>query len=85
LSEADRQLGQKIAQEINTDSTLAGQISGLKISVDNGKVTLKGNVKSDEQKKTIESAVQRVTGVGSVDNQLQMGSATGTTDSNQPK
>jgi len=71
-TEADRTLGQKIAQELRTDSSLAALLPLIKIQVETGKVTLRGNVKSEEQKKKIESAVQRVTGVATVEDQLQI-------------
>jgi hyperosmotically inducible periplasmic protein len=86
-TEMDRTLGQKVMQELRTDATLAGQISAIKLMVDGGKITLRGTVKSDDQKKSIESAVQRVTGVASVDNQIQVSavptSSTSDTDQNK--
>jgi len=74
-SEADRTLAQQISQELRTDAGLASAISQISISVADGKVSLKGSVKNDEQKRQIESAIQRVTGVSSVDNQLQISSS----------
>jgi len=56
-TEMDRTLGQKVMQELRTDATLAGQISGIKLRWIVGKITLKGSVKSEDQKKSIESAV----------------------------
>ncbi len=82
-TEADRSLGQKIQQEIRTESSLAGQLSSVKVVVDNGKIMLSGAVKSDDQKQAVEKAVQRVTGVTSVDNQLQV-SANPAADSTTP-
>jgi hypothetical protein len=86
-TEMDRTLGQKVMQELRTDATLAGQISAVRLSVDNGKITLRGTAKSEDQKKSIESAVQRVTGVATVDNQIQVGtnptSSTSDTDPNK--
>jgi osmotically-inducible protein OsmY len=85
-TEMDRTLGQKVMQELRTDATLAGQISAIRLSVDNGKIALRGTVKSEDQKKSIEAAVQRVTGVASVDNQLQVSATpTGTSDADQNK
>jgi osmotically-inducible protein OsmY len=72
-TEADRSLGQQIAQELKTDTTMAGVIPTLKITVENSKITLRGTVKSEDEKKKVESAVQRVTGVSSVDDQLVVG------------
>jgi trimeric autotransporter adhesin len=82
-TEADRSLGQKIQQEIRNESSLAGQLSSVKVMVDNGKIMLSGAVKSDDQKQAVEKAVQRVTGVTSVDNQIQV-SANPTADSTTP-
>src|SRR6266481_6199020 len=45
-TEMDRTLGQRVMQELRTDASLAGQISGIKLTVDSGKITLKGSVKS---------------------------------------
>jgi osmotically-inducible protein OsmY len=86
LTEADRNLGQKIQEEVRKDSSLAGQLSLIKLNVDNGKIILTGKVKSEDQKQSIEKATQRVTGVNSIDNQLQVsGSATDTSaDAAQP-
>ncbi len=71
-SAVDRTLGQQISQELKADASLASAISQVRISVDNGRVTLQGTVKNDVQKHEIESAVQRATGVSSVDNQLRI-------------
>src|SRR5262249_19541716 len=77
-TEADRTLGQQIAQELKSDTTMAEVLPTLKITVENSKITLRGTGKSEDEKKKIESAVQRVTGVSSVDDQLIVG--TGSTD-----
>jgi osmotically-inducible protein OsmY len=82
----DRTLGQKVMQELRTDASLAGQISAIKITVDNSKITVRGTVKNEDQKKSIESAVQRVTGVASIDNEIQVSPVpTSTSDSDQNK
>jgi hypothetical protein len=75
-SDSDRTLGRQILREVRTDSSLSGMMSGVKFAIDNGKVTLTGSVRSEEQKKNIETSVKKVTGVSSVENQLQV-SATG--------
>jgi len=74
LTEADRTLGQQIIQEVRTDTSLAGLLSTTQFNIENGKVTLRGTVKSEDEKKKMESAVQRVTGVSNIDNQLQVSS-----------
>jgi osmotically-inducible protein OsmY len=73
-SEADKTLGGQIAQELRADSGLAAIIPQLRISVSEGKVTLRGTVQNEQQKEDIEAAIQRMSGVSSVDNQLQVGS-----------
>lgn len=73
-SAADQTLAQQISQELKTDASLASAISQVNISVTDGRVTLRGTVKNDVQKREIESAIQRATGVSSVDNQLRVSS-----------
>jgi len=80
LTEADRSLGQKVIQELRTDTSLASTLPMVKVSVDSGKVTMTGTVKNEDEKTKIESAVQRVTGVSSVDNQLQVTTNSGATE-----
>jgi osmotically-inducible protein OsmY len=74
-SSTDRSLAQQISQELRADAGLASSISQISISVTDGKVSLRGNVRNDQQKRQIESAIQRVTGVSSVENQLRVGSS----------
>ena len=81
-TDADRTLGQQVVQELKTDTTMAALLPTVKMSIDNGKVTLKGTVKSEDQKKKIESAVQRVTGVSNVDDQLQVSAGSAETGTN---
>jgi osmotically-inducible protein OsmY len=80
LTEADRALGQKVMHELSTDATLSAQLPTVRMTIDGGKVTLHGTAKSEEQKLAIETAVEKIAGVTSVDNQLQV-SATGTSSS----
>jgi osmotically-inducible protein OsmY len=79
-SQSDRTLAQQVSQELRTDASLASALSQVSISVNDGKVTLQGSVKNAEQKSQIESSIQRITGVSSVDNQLQVG-----TDQSTPR
>ena len=73
-SPADQTLAQQIDQELRTDASLAAAISQVNVTVANGRVTLRGTVKNEVQKREIESAIQRATGVSSVDNQLRVSS-----------
>jgi osmotically-inducible protein OsmY len=59
----------------------------IRLNVDNGKITISGRVNTEQEKKQIESAVQRVTGATNVENKLRV-SSTGTgstTQDNQPE
>jgi osmotically-inducible protein OsmY len=75
-TDSDRALGQQITQQLRADSDLSAALPMLRIKIENGKATLRGNVKSEDQKKKVESTVQQVTGVSSVENQLRVGAST---------
>ena len=49
----DRQLMQKIRKSVMNDKSLSTYAHNVKIIATNGKVTLKGPVRSDEERKTI--------------------------------
>ena len=78
-TDADRTLGQQVVQQLKTDPAMADTLAKIKFTIENGKVTLRGTVKSEDQKKKIESAVQQVTGVSSVDDQIQVGASSAET------
>lgn len=78
---ADQPVAQKIIEKIRMEPSLAGVMPLVRISVEDGKATLQGAVKSDEQKQQLENTVQNVSGVTSVDNQLKV-SATQNDSSN---
>jgi osmotically-inducible protein OsmY len=80
-TEADRSLGQKVIQELRADTSLAATIPTIKVNVDGNKVTITGTVKNEDEKAKIESAVQRVTGVVNVENQLQVSTNPAATES----
>ena len=81
-TDADRTLGQQVVQQLKTDPAMADALAKVKFTIENGKVTLRGKVKSEDQKKKIESAVQQVTGVSSVDDQIQVGASGAETGAN---
>jgi osmotically-inducible protein OsmY len=78
-TEADRSLGQQILKDVRADTALVALVPTIKIKVDDGKVTLRGTVKSEQEKQNLEASVQKVSGVTSVDNQLKV-SGSGQTD-----
>ena len=54
------------------DSPLSTNARNVKIITQNGKVTLRGPVNSDEEKKQVEAIAQDVAGASNVDSQLEI-------------
>jgi osmotically-inducible protein OsmY len=54
------------------DSSLSSNAHNVKIITQNGKVTLRGPVNSDEEKKQIEAIARDVAGQSNVDSQLEI-------------
>jgi hypothetical protein len=75
-SEADRTLNQNIHQTLNTDSSLSASAKNVHFDTDNGKVTLRGTVPTEKDKKDLEAKVEKMSGVKDVDNQLQIAPST---------
>ena len=69
-SEADRKITQQIRQDLMKDKSLSFTAKNVKIITIDGKVTLRGPVKSDAERSAIEAAARRVT--GNVDSQLEI-------------
>jgi hyperosmotically inducible periplasmic protein len=67
---ADRDLAKKIRQSIMDDKNLSTYAHNVKVIVRNGEVTLKGPVKSDDEKASVESKATELAGAGKVQNQL---------------
>jgi osmotically-inducible protein OsmY len=68
----DRDIMQKIRKSIVDDKSLSTYAHNVKIVSQHGKVTLKGPVRSDEEKKAVESKAEEVAGAGNVTNQLSV-------------
>ncbi len=67
---SDRDLTKKIRQSIMADKSLSTYGHNVKIITQNGAVTLKGPVHSDEEKQTIAAKAADVVGQDKVTNQL---------------
>lgn len=67
---ADRKTTQQIRRTVVKDKSLSTYAHNVKIITKNGMVTLKGPVKSEEEKQTIEKAAAQVVGKGKVTNEL---------------
>lgn len=73
-SESDRHITQQIRQAVVDDSQLSMMAKNVKIITNEGAVTLRGPVKSSQERSQIASAAQHVAGVKRVDNQLEVAS-----------
>ncbi|MEP7052328.1 MAG: BON domain-containing protein [Pseudomonadota bacterium] len=71
-SQADRATTTQIRQALMHDSTLSFTAKNVKIITINGKVTLRGTVKTDAERTTIENAARNVAGGAQVDSQLEV-------------
>ena len=71
-SEADRTISQNIRQSIVKDDTMSINGKNVKIITVDGLVTLRGPVKSEAEKRNIETKAQQIAGVKRVDNQLEI-------------
>ena len=68
----DRDITKQIRQALVKDKSLSTYAHNVKIVTQDGVVTLKGPVRSDEEKKTVESKAVEVAGAGKVNNQLDV-------------
>ena len=73
-NEADRKITQEVRKSIVDDDKLSTSAQNVKIITNDGKVTLRGPVKSEEEKKAVESKAKQVAGVKNVENQLEIAS-----------
>jgi len=71
-SVADRKITQQIRQDLMSDKSLSFTAKNVKVITINGKVTLRGPVKSSGEKAKIAALAQRISGVTNVDNQLEI-------------
>lgn len=71
-SEADRTLTQRVRQSIVGDDSLSTTAKNVKIITINGVVTLRGPVKSEEERSRIVAAAQQIAGKNNVQNQLEI-------------
>ena len=71
-AEADRTLSQKIRRAVVEDKSLSTTAHNVKIITANGVVTLRGPVKSDEERKKIAAKAEQLAGAGKVQNYLEV-------------
>jgi osmotically-inducible protein OsmY len=71
----DRALTQKIRRALMQDKSLSSYAHNVKIIAQDGQVTLKGPVRSDEEKQSVEAKAIDLAGTGHVTNQLSVAPA----------
>ena len=76
---SDRDIMQKIRKSLMDDKSLSTYAHNVKIIAQGGKVTLKGPVRSDAEKQTVEQKATEVAGSGNVVNEITVKPATGKT------
>ena len=79
-NKSDRELTRKIRREITKNKDLSTTAKNIKIIAQNGKVTLRGPVKTEEERNSIVTAATTAAGEGQVDNQLEVKQTTEKTD-----
>jgi hyperosmotically inducible protein len=69
---SDRDITQQIRKSIVKDKSLSTYAHNVKIITQNGQVTLKGPVRSDDEKRALEAKAAEVAGAGNVNDQLNV-------------
>jgi osmotically-inducible protein OsmY len=68
----DRDLAQQIRKSVMADKSLSTYAHNVKIIAQNGTVTVKGPVRSDDERKAIVAKAEAVAGNGNVTDQLSV-------------
>jgi hypothetical protein len=71
-SAPDLKITREIRKAVMADDSLSFTAKNVKIITNNGKVTLRGPVKSAAERSAIDAAARKVAGAGRVDNQLEI-------------
>ncbi|HMJ23350.1 MAG TPA: BON domain-containing protein [Terriglobales bacterium] len=71
-NQPDREIARKIRQSIVQDKSLSSYAHNVKIIAENGAVTLKGPVRSDEEKTAVEAKAAEIAGADKVTSQLEV-------------
>lgn len=69
---SDRDITRQIRQSLAKDSSLSSYAHNLKIVTQNGQVTLKGPVRSEEEKKAVEAKASAIAGENKVTSELDI-------------
>jgi hyperosmotically inducible protein len=71
---SDRELARQIRRAIVKDKSLSTYAHNIKIIAQDGMVTLKGPVNTQEEKQAIEAKAAEIAGQGKVTNEIEVGS-----------
>lgn len=71
-AKSDREMTRKIRRALTQDQSLSTYAHNVKIITQNGMVTLKGPVRSEEEKKTVETKATEVAGENNVTSNLDV-------------
>jgi hypothetical protein len=71
-TDADQLLADKIRTALTQDASLSASAKNVDISIASGKVTLRGNVKSQAEKKAVEAKAREIAGAAEVENHLKV-------------
>lgn len=71
-SAADRDLTSKIRRELMDEKSLSTNAKNVKVITTGGRVTLRGPVHSEEEKRKVAEAAEKVAGKGKVANELEV-------------
>jgi len=75
ITQSDQDLANQVSQQLKADNSMPSMMENVRIDISDGKATLRGHVSSEDEKSKVEDAVKQVSGVTSVDNQIQVNSA----------
>jgi hyperosmotically inducible protein len=75
MNPSDRAITQKIRKAIHHDKSLSTYGRNIKIFTQKGKVTLRGPVRSEEERRNVEAKAASVAGQENVSNQLEVASS----------
>lgn len=72
MNRSDRDITQQIRKSIASDKSLSTYGHNVKVITQNGMVTLKGPVRSEEEKKAVEEKAAEVAGADKVTNEIDV-------------
>lgn len=75
MSETDRALAQRVTDALQKSAEGNSSVQSIQVHAYNGEITLRGSVNSEQDKSNVGMTAQQVAGVKSVNNQLEVASA----------